>query len=340
MNSNLSAKQLAHWPISSLSVASGGITILAKNCAIMKKGKKINIIDTPGHADFGGEVERVLNMADGVLLVVDSVEGPKPQTRFVLEKALGQGMQVLVVVNKIDRESARPDYVVDKTFDLFCDLGATDEQADFQVVYTSAINGSSGLSPEEMESDMGALFDAIIESVDAPVVPDARPGALQALIANIDYDSFKGKLGVARVTSGIVRTGQAVSLVHPKNEPKEGKLAELFIFDNLGKKQVTEASAGEIIMFSGLPDVAIGDTLVSNESNDGEPSRPLPPIDVEQPTVRMTFGVNKSPLAGKEGKFLTSSMIRERLDKELDRNVALQVSFFFFFFSFFLFFNF
>jgi len=301
-----------------------GITILAKNCAVMRDGIKINIIDTPGHADFGGEVERVLNMADGVLLVVDSVEGPKPQTRFVLDKALKRGMQCMVVVNKIDRPSARPDYVVDKTFDLFCELDATDEQTDFKTIYASAINGIAGDTPDGMADDMGPLFDAIIANIDPPHVESQEPEKLQALVANIDYDSFKGKLGVARLTAGAVKAGQAVALVQPGETPKKGRISELFIFDDLGKKQVDEAKAGEVIMFSGMPDVTIGDTLVTNEGG-MEPAEPLPPIAVEQPTVRMTFGVNKSPLAGREGKFLTSRMIRDRLFKELDKNVALKV---------------
>ncbi|GMI07706.1 hypothetical protein TrLO_g13241 [Triparma laevis f. longispina] len=298
-----------------------GITILAKNCAVMRDGIKINIIDTPGHADFGGEVERVLNMADGVLLVVDSVEGPKPQTRFVLDKALKRGMQCMVVVNKIDRPSARPDYVVDKTFDLFCELDATDEQTDFKTIYASAINGIAGDTPDGMADDMGPLFDAIIANIDPPHVESQEPEKLQALVANIDYDSFKGKLGVARLTAGAVKAGQAVALVQPGEAPKKGRIGELFIFDDLGKKQVDGAKAGEVIMFSGMPDVTIGDTLVTNEGG-MEPAEPLPPIAVEQPTVRMTFGVNKSPLAGREGKFLTSRMIRDRLFKE---NVALKV---------------
>ncbi|GMH68445.1 hypothetical protein TL16_g04931, partial [Triparma laevis f. inornata] len=301
-----------------------GITILAKNCAVMRDGIKINIIDTPGHADFGGEVERVLNMADGVLLVVDSVEGPKPQTRFVLDKALKRGMQCMVVVNKIDRPSARPDYVVDKTFDLFCELDATDEQTDFKTIYASAINGIAGDTPDGMADDMGPLFDAIIANIDPPHVESQEPEKLQALVANIDYDSFKGKLGVARLTAGAVKAGQAVALVQPGEAPKKGRIGELFIFDDLGKKQVDGAKAGEVIMFSGMPDVTIGDTLVTNEGG-MEPAEPLPPIAVEQPTVRMTFGVNKSPLAGREGKFLTSRMIRDRLFKELDKNVALKV---------------
>eukprot|EP00522_Entomoneis_paludosa_P018890 CAMPEP_0172441376 /NCGR_PEP_ID=MMETSP1065-20121228/1911_1 /TAXON_ID=265537 /ORGANISM="Amphiprora paludosa, Strain CCMP125" /LENGTH=651 /DNA_ID=CAMNT_0013190713 /DNA_START=106 /DNA_END=2061 /DNA_ORIENTATION=- len=302
-----------------------GITILAKNLAVMYNGVKMNILDTPGHADFGGEVERVLNMADGVLLVVDSVEGPKPQTRFVLDKALQKGMKALVVVNKIDRPSARPEYVVDKVFDLFCELGASDEQTDFRVVYASGLNGIAGHEPDTLKEDMSPLFDAILEAIDGPTIEKEEPEALQALVSNIDFDNFKGKMGIARISNGSVKAGQPVALVHPDKEKKTGRLGGLFVFDNLGKKEVEEAHAGEIVMFAGLPDVEIGDTLVTNENSGANAAEPLPPIAVEQPTVRMTIGVNKSPLAGREGKFLTSRMIRDRLFKELDRNVALQV---------------
>jgi len=302
-----------------------GITILAKNLAVMRDGYKINIMDTPGHADFGGEVERVLNMCDGVLLVVDSVEGPKPQTRFVLDKALQKGMKALVVVNKIDRDAARPEYVVDNVFDLFVELGATDEQTDFRVVYASGLLGQSGNDADDLQPDMKPMFDAIIESIDPPTVESTEPEELQALISNIDYDAFKGKLGIARITKGSIKAGQAVALARPDTPKKTGRLNDLFVFDNLGKRSVEGASAGEIIMFGGLGDVEIGDTLITNENAGANAAEPLPPIAVEQPTVRMTIGVNKSPLAGREGKFLTSRMIRDRLFKELDRNVALQV---------------
>jgi len=302
-----------------------GITILAKNLAVMRNGVKVNIMDTPGHADFGGEVERVLNMADGVLLVVDSVEGPKPQTRFVLDKALQKGMKALVVVNKIDRPAARPDYVVDKVFDLFVELNASDEQTDFTVVYASGLLGKSGLDPENLEEDMGPLFDAVMTSIDSPKVDSVEPNDLQCLVSNIDYDAFKGKMGVARITNGSVKVGQAVALGKPGEPKRTGRLSNLFTFDNLGKKEVESASAGEIIMFAGMPEVLIGDTLMTNEGGGASAAEPLPPIAVEQPTVRMTLGVNKSPLAGREGKFLTSRMIRDRLFRELDRNVALQV---------------
>jgi GTP-binding protein len=302
-----------------------GITILAKNLAVIYKDTKLNILDTPGHADFGGEVERVLNMADGVLLVVDSVEGPKPQTRFVLDKALQKGMKALVVVNKIDRPAARPEYVVDKVFDLFVELGATDEQTDFKIVYASGLNGQSGLTPDTMEDNMNALFDKVLEAIDPPMIESTVPEALQCLISNIDFDNFKGKMGIARISNGSVRVGQAVALVHPDKPKRTGRLGSLFVFDNLGKREVETAQAGEIIMFAGLDAVEIGDTLVTNENGGANAASHLPPIAVEQPTVRMTIGVNKSPLAGREGKFLTSRMIRDRLFKELDRNVALRV---------------
>jgi len=302
-----------------------GITILAKNLAVMRDGVKINIMDTPGHADFGGEVERVLNMCDGVLLVVDSVEGPKPQTRFVLDKALRRGFKVVVVVNKIDRPAARPDYVVDKVFDLMMELGATDEQIDFTTVYASGLQGVSGMEPDKMEEDMKPLFEAVKDCIDSPTVESTEGDALQCLVSNIDYDQFKGKMGIARITNGQIKAGQPVALAQPDKAKKTGKLTSLFVFDNLGKKEVEVASAGEIIMFSGLDDVEIGDTLITNEGGGANAAEPLPPIAIEQPTVRMTLGVNKSPLAGREGKFLTSRMIRDRLFKELDRNVALQV---------------
>jgi len=294
-----------------------GITILAKNAAINYKDVKINIVDTPGHADFGGEVERIMNMVDGVLLVVDSVEGPRPQTRFVLKKALEMGLKATVVVNKIDRPAARPDYVVDSTFDLFCELDATDEQTDFKVVYASALNGIAGNDPDaDSMKDMTPLLDAIL---DLPKPKVAAEDPLQILIANIDYDQFKGKLGIGRIQAGSIKQAQNVGYMVPGSDMKTAKVAELFAFDNLGRTAVENAEAGEIVMIAGIPDIKIGETIVDTSN-----PLPLEPIAVEEPTVRMTFGVNKSPLGGREGKLLTSRMIRDRLEKELDRNVALR----------------
>lgn len=295
-----------------------GITILAKNCAINYKGTKINIVDTPGHADFGGEVERIMNMVDGVLLVVDSVEGPRPQTRFVLKKALELGLTAMVVVNKIDRPAARPEYVVDKTFDLFCELDATDEQTDFPICYASAINGIAGHAPNEMAEDMKPLLDKVLE-LPSPIIKVGAP--LQLLVANIDYDQFKGKLAIGRILAGSLKAGQTVCFGQPDGEVKNFKISELFSFDNLGRTSVTEAEAGEIVMIAGAENIGIGDTVM-------DPANPMPlkPLAVEEPTVRMTFGVNKSPLGGREGKLLTSRMIKDRLEKELEKNVALRVA--------------
>ncbi len=298
-----------------------GITILAKNAAIDYKGVKVNLVDTPGHADFGGEVERILNMVDGVLLVVDSVEGPKPQTRFVLKKALELGLKAVLVVNKIDRPQARPDYVVDKAFDLFVELDATDEQTDFDIVYASALNGQAGTEPDALKDDMTAILDAIVESIPAPEVDAEAPA--QLLVANIDFDDFKGKLGIGRVKQGKLKAGDAGTfgaMKGPDDDCRAIKINDLFVYDNLGRKAVDEASAGEIVMFSGVSDIQIGETVT--EKSDPQP---LPCLEVEEPTVSMSFAVNKSPLAGREGDKLTSRVIRDRLMKELDRNVALQV---------------
>jgi len=299
-----------------------GITILAKNAAIQYKGVKINIVDTPGHADFGGEVERILSMVDAVLLVVDSVEGPKPQTRFVLKKALEKGIKPMLVVNKIDRPAARPDYVVDKTFDLFCELGATDEQTDFDICYASAIKAQSGDTADALQESMNPLFEKILNLPAPPVTEASATEPAQLLVANIEYDDFKGKLGIGRLTQGTIKVGDQVGHTKPGQPVTKGKISEIFVFDNLGRKSVPSASAGEIVMVAGLEGVTIGDTIV-------DPLNPLPltPIAVEEPTVRMTFSVNKSPMAGRDPKSskLTSRVIRDRLYKELDRNVALRV---------------
>merc|ERR1719424_210401 len=295
-----------------------GITILAKNAALTYEGVKVNIVDTPGHADFGGEVERVLNMVDGVLLLVDAAEGPKPQTRFVLKKALEMGHRILVVVNKIDKPAARPDYVIDKTFDLFVKLGASDEQTDFAIVYTSAINRQSGDEPDEVSDSMEPLLKKILD-LPAPAADTA--GSLQLQISNIGSDPFIGRLGIGRVRAGRVAKGQPLGLSAGPGEPvKSAKISELFVFDAMGRKAVDEASAGDIVVFSGLSKFNIGDTLV-----DPADPRPLEPISVEEPTMSISIGVNKSPFAGKAGKLLTSRNIRERLEKELETNVALQL---------------
>jgi len=295
-----------------------GITILAKNAALTYEGVKVNIVDTPGHADFGGEVERVLNMVDGVLLLVDAQEGPKPQTRFVLKKALNLGLRVLVVVNKIDKPASRPDYVIDKTFDLFCELGASDEQTDFPVVYCSAINRVAGFEPDEIGEDMSAIFQRIME---LPKPTASVDGPLQLQISNIGMDSFIGRLGIGRIRSGTLKKNTPIALSQgPGTEPRQVKVSELFNFDAMGRAPIDQASAGEIVVFSGVQDFTIGDTLV-----DPDDPMPLEPIEVEQPTMSITFGVNKSPFAGRVGKLLTSRNIRDRLSKELETNVALTV---------------
>jgi GTP-binding protein len=273
--------------------------------------------------DFGGEVERIMNMVDGVLLVVDSVDGPKPQTRFVLKKALERGIQAIVVVNKIDRPQARPNYVIDRVFDLFAELEADDKQMDFQIVYASGMQGKAGLSPDKLEDNLTDLFEEILKLPKATV--DANK-PLQCLIANIDYDDFKGKLGIGRVVNGAIQQGDEILYGQlPRDEGtgfRKGKIAELFVFNNVGREKVQRAYAGDIVMVAGMDDIHIGDTLMVNQP---QIATPLPPITVEEPTVRMTLGVNKSPLAGREGKLLQSRVIRDRLFKELEKNVALKV---------------
>ncbi len=296
-----------------------GITILAKNTSVVYEGMTINIVDTPGHADFGGEVERVVNMVDGVLLLVDAVEGPMPQTRFVLRQALHNGCQVVVVINKIDRPAARPNYVLNATFDLFIDLGATDEQSDFPVIFTKALNGQAGYAPDDLQEDLGPLFEAIRDNLPPPMVdPD---GPTQVLVTTLEYSSYVGKIAIGRLSSGTIQSGQEIAHMTAAGETKPGKVTQLFTFRDLQRYEQTEASAGDIIAVAGIPDVGIGDTLA-----DPNNPLPLPPITVEEPTVRMTFSVNNSPFAGQEGKYLTTRQIRERLFNELERNVALRVS--------------
>jgi GTP-binding protein len=295
-----------------------GITILAKNTAVVYKGMKINIVDTPGHADFGGEVERVMNMVDGVLLLVDAVDGPMPQTRFVLRKALEMGHKAIVVVNKVDRPNARINHVVNATFDLFIDLGATDEQSEFPIVYTNAILGTATLNPEDEGIDLQPLFDKIVNYLPAPVIEPEAP--TQLLISTLAYDDYKGRIAIGRLVSGKVRRAQEVVRIAVDGVQSPGKIAQVFVHQGLDRIEVEEAEAGEIVAVTGLPEIFIGETIA-------DPINPiaLPPIRVEEPTVRMTFGVNTSPLSGKEGTWSTSRKLRERLFKELESNVSLRV---------------
>ena len=295
-----------------------GITILAKNTGIVYNGVTINIVDTPGHADFGGEVERVMNMVDGVLLLVDAVEGPMPQTRFVLRQALEKGLKAIVVVNKVDRPAARSDYAVNATFDLFIDLGASEEQADFPVIYTVALEARAGYAPDQLTGDLRPLFDTILSHLPGPQV--RRDGVLQLLVTTLEYSPYVGKIAVGRLNSGILRTGQNLMQVTAEGQMIPGKAGQVYIFRDLKRTEVDEIDAGNVVAVAGIPDVGIGDTLT--DLNDPQP---LPPISVEAPTVRMTFSVNDSPFAGRDGQYLTSRHLRARLMQELERNVALRV---------------
>lgn len=297
-----------------------GITILAKNCAVTYEGVHINIVDTPGHADFGGEVERVLSMVDGVLLLVDAVEGPMPQTRFVTRKALELGLKPIVVVNKIDRPGARPDYVINATFDLFDKLGATEEQLDFPVIYASGLSGYAGLSDDVRDGDMRALFDAIVEYV--PQREDDAEGALQMQIISLDYNSYVGKIGVGRINRGRMSPGQDVVVrFGPEGKPIKARIGQVFKFHGLDHVQVDAAQAGDIVLINGIDEIGIGATLT-----DPEHPEALPLLRIDEPTLTMNFMVNTSPLAGREGKFVTSRQLRDRLDLELKSNVALRVN--------------
>jgi GTP-binding protein len=295
-----------------------GITILAKNCAIEYGGTRINIVDTPGHADFGGEVERVLSMVDGVLLLVDAVEGPMPQTRFVTRKALALGLKAIVVVNKIDRPGARPGWVVDQTFELFDKLGASDEQLDFPVIYASALQGWAGTDHLERRPDMSALFEAILKHVPPPAADSALP--LQLQISTLDYNSYVGRIGIGRIRRGSIRPGQTVVLRYGEEDRGPGKIGQVLAFTGLERRPVEQASAGDIVAITGIEGVNIGLTVCDPQSPEG-----LPPIRVDEPTLAMNFQVNTSPFAGREGKFVTSRQIRERLYRELQSNVALRV---------------
>ncbi len=296
-----------------------GITILAKNTAVNYEGTHINIVDTPGHADFGGEVERVLGMVDGVLLLVDAVEGPMPQTRFVTRKALALGLKPIVVVNKVDRPGARPDWVVNHTFELFDKLGATEEQLDFPVVYASALNGYATTDLKQPSSDMRPLFETVLKHVEPPKgSPDAP---LQLQIAALDYSSFVGRIGVGRIANGRIKPGQQVAVMNgPDSTPKAGKINQVFGFRGLERVPVEQAEAGDIVLITGIEEIGIGVTITDKEN-----PQALPLLQVDEPTLTMNFQVNTSPLAGTEGKFVTSRQIRDRLQKELLTNVALRV---------------
>jgi len=295
-----------------------GITILAKNCAVDWEGTHINIVDTPGHADFGGEVERVLSMVDGVLLLVDAVEGPMPQTRFVTKKALALGLKPIVVINKIDRPGARPDWVIDHTFDLFDKLGATEEQLDFPVVYASALNGYAMMASHTPGTDMRPLYEAILRHVPPPDVDSEAP--LQLQICSLDYNSYVGRIGIGRIKHGHIKPGQQVVVMYGDEARGTAKVGQVLTFQGLERQSATDAEAGDIVLVTGIEQVGIGVTLCDAASPVG-----LPPISVDEPTLTMNFQVNTSPLAGKEGKFVTSRQIRERLARELLSNVALRV---------------
>ncbi|MGM0451268.1 MAG: translational GTPase TypA [Pseudomonadota bacterium] len=295
-----------------------GITILSKNTAINWGEYRINIVDTPGHADFGGEVERVMSMVDSVLLLVDAVDGPMPQTRFVTQKAFAQGLNPIVVVNKVDREGARPDWVINEVFDLFDALGATEDQLDFPVVYASALNGIAGEDPDALEDDMESLFKMIVNQVPAPTVdPDA---SLQMQVSSLDYDPYVGVLGVGRIKGGQMKPGQQVTVINREGEQRNAKLLEVKGFLGLTRVNVDEANAGDIVCISGISNLRISDTICSREAPEA-----MPALTVDEPTVSMTFQVNDSPFAGQDGKYVTSRQIKERLEQELLHNVALRV---------------
>ncbi|HRH91275.1 MAG TPA: translational GTPase TypA [Agitococcus sp.] len=295
-----------------------GITILAKNTALKWNDYRINIVDTPGHADFGGEVERVLSMVDSVLLLVDAVDGPMPQTRFVTMKAFAQGLKPIVVINKIDRPGARPDWVIDQVFDLFDRLGATDEQLDFPVVYASALNGIAGLSPDEMATDMTPLFQTIVDRVKCPEVDTDGPFQMQ--ISSLDYSSYVGVIGIGRIQRGKVKTNTNVVILDKDGKKRNGRILQIMGYHGLQRIDVADAAAGDIVCVTGMEGLNISDTLCDPQNPEA-----LPALSVDEPTVSMTFQVNNSPFAGKEGKFVTSRVIKDRLERELIHNVALRV---------------
>ena len=295
-----------------------GITILAKNTALDWNGYHINIVDTPGHADFGGEVERVLSMVDSVLLLVDAVDGPMPQTRFVTQKAFALGLKPIVVINKVDRPGARPDWVVDQTFDLFDRLGATDEQLDFPIVYASAINGYAGLESTVSGGDMTPLFQTIIDKVSPP--PVNVDGPFQMQVSSLDYNTYTGVIGIGRIQRGVIKANQQLIIVNREGVERKGRMLQVYGFHGLDRVEVAEARAGDIIAFAGIEKLEISDTICSPELVEI-----MTPLSVDEPTVSMTFQVNNSPFAGREGKYVTTRQIRDRLEKELQHNVALKV---------------
>jgi GTP-binding protein len=295
-----------------------GITILAKNTAIHYKGTRINILDTPGHADFGGEVERIMRMVDGVLLVVDAYEGCMPQTRFVLKKALEQNLTPIVVVNKIDREFARPEEVVDEVIDLFIELDASEDQLEFPVVYASAINGTASLDPHKQDEDMTALFEAIIEHIPAPIDNSDEP--LQFQVALLDYNDYVGRIGIGRIFRGTMKVGQQVALMKLDGSVKQFRVTKLFGFHGLKRMEIEEAKAGDLVAVSGMEDINVGETVCPIEHQEA-----LPVLRIDEPTLKMTFLVNNSPFAGKEGKYVTARKIEERLRAQLETDVSLRV---------------
>ena len=295
-----------------------GITIFSKNAAVAYKGVKINIVDTPGHADFGGEVERIMNLVDGALLLVDAKEGPMPQTRFVLKKAIAAGHRIIVVINKIDKPDARPDWVLNQTFDLFVTLGASDRQTDFPVIYASAKQGKAGYTENLAEmTNVIPLFDTIVKEIPAPTADVNAP--LQVSVANVSYDNYKGKTAIGRIVRGTLKPG-AVAWINRDGVTAQAKVTSVMVFDGMSKKEVPEAEAGEVVAFAGIEGINIGETIADLNAPEA-----LPVMKIEEPTVKMTFGVNTSPFSGKEGQFTTSRNIKERLERELQNDVALRV---------------
>jgi GTP-binding protein len=296
-----------------------GITIFSKNAAVHFKETKINIVDTPGHADFGGEVERIMRMVDGALLLVDAKEGPMPQTKFVLKKAIQAGLKIIVVINKIDKPGARPEWAVNQTFDLFVDLGASDEQAEFPVIYASAIVGKAGRDADlEKMTDVLPLFETIVSTIPAPVIDTTKP--LQFLTVNLVHDNYKGKIAIGRLYSGTLKKNTPIAHINREGVLKKTALSAVLVFDGLGRVDVESAEAGDIVAIAGIPDISIGETITDIEN-----PMPLPLIEIEEPTVKMNFMVNNSPFAGKEGEYVTSRHLNDRLMKEIETDVALKV---------------